>query len=63
MHAAEAVWAKDFPDIHLHTDEQRLNQAIQLATQGYHDYLELLDQPMNGARAHTLLNRFNQVRA
>lgn len=62
VHAAEAVWAKDFPDIHLHTDEQRLNQAIQLATQGYHDYLELLDQPMNGARAHTLLNRFNQVR-
>ena len=59
---ASAVWQQNYADIRLHSDEQRLEAAIQTAAQGYHAYLDLLDRPMDTDVAQELLNRFNQVR-
>lgn len=60
--AAQALWTQEHPDIRLHADEQRLDKAVRLAAQGYHTYLDLLQQPVQADNAPALLTAFNQVR-
>ena len=59
---AQAVWTRDYRDIRLHSDEQRLEMAVKLAAEGYHTYLALLDKPMSAEGAVALLQAFNQIR-
>ena len=59
---AQAVWTRDYRDIRLHSDEQRLEMAVKLAAEGYHAYLALLDKPMSAEGAVALLQAFNQIR-
>lgn len=59
---AQAVWTRDYRDIRLHSDEQRLEMAVKLAAEGYHAYLALLDKPMSAEGAVALLQTFNQIR-
>ena len=60
--AAHAVWAQDYRDIRLHSDEQRLEMAISVAAKGYHAYLALLAEPITSENAIDLLKAFNQIR-
>nr|WP_321272208.1 exodeoxyribonuclease V subunit alpha [uncultured Tolumonas sp.] len=60
--AAHAVWAQDYRDIRLHSDEQRLEMAISVAAKGYHAYLALLAAPITSDNAIVLLKAFNQIR-
>ncbi len=60
--AANAVWAQDYRDIRLHSDEQRLEMAISIAAKGYHAYLALLAAPITSENAIVLLKAFNQIR-
>lgn len=60
--AAQALWTQEYPDIRLHADEQRLDMAVRLAAQGYHAYLDLLQQSVQADNAPALLTAFNQVR-
>ncbi len=60
--AAHAVWAQDYRDIRLHSDEQRLEMAISIAAKGYHAYLALLAAPITSENAIELLKAFNQIR-
>lgn len=60
--AAHAVWAQDYRDIRLHSDEQRLEMAISVAAKGYHAYLALLAAPITSENAIVLLKAFNQIR-
>lgn len=60
--AAHAVWAQDYRDIRLHSDEQRLEMAISVAAKGYHAYLAKLAEPITSENAIDLLKAFNQIR-
>ncbi|MDD2843300.1 MAG: exodeoxyribonuclease V subunit alpha [Tolumonas sp.] len=60
--AAHAVWAQDYRDIRLHSDEQRLEMAISIAAKGYHAYLAKLAAPITSENAIDLLKAFNQIR-
>jgi exodeoxyribonuclease V alpha subunit len=60
--AAHAVWAQNYRDIRLHSDEQRLEMAISVAAKGYHAYLALLAEPITSENAIDLLKAFNQIR-
>lgn len=60
--AAHAVWAQDYRDIRLHSDEQRIEMAINVAAKGYHAYLALLAAPITSENAIVLLKAFNQIR-
>ena len=60
--AAHAVWAQDYRDIRLHSDEQRLEMAISVAAKGYHAYLAKLAEPITSENAIDLLKTFNQIR-
>ena len=60
--AAHAVWAQDYRDIRLHSDEQRLEMAIIIAAKGYHAYLAKLAEPITSDNAIDLLKAFNQIR-
>ncbi len=60
--AANAVWAQDYRDIRLHSDEQRLEMAISIAAKGYHAYLAKLAEPITSENALDLLKAFNQIR-
>jgi exodeoxyribonuclease V alpha subunit len=60
--AAHAVWAQDYRDIRLHSDEQRLEMAISIAAKGYHAYLAKLAEPITSDNAIELLKAFNQIR-
>ena len=60
--AAHAVWAQDYRDIRLHSDEQRLEMAINVTAKGYHAYLAKLAAPITSENAIDLLKAFNQIR-
>jgi exodeoxyribonuclease V alpha subunit len=59
---AHAVWAQDYRDIRLHSDEQRLEMAINVAAKGYQAYLAKLAEPITSDNAIDLLKAFNQIR-